>query len=127
MKWIDYELPAMTQDEHAFFVDLGKRIATLRKEQGLSQVQLGEMLGVSQQKISHIEVGRSRVPLSLLPSLARALAVSVEELLGEERKPGKRGPAPKLQRQLERISRLPRAKQRFVTEMLDTVLQQPGR
>ncbi len=38
----------------------------------------------------------------------------------------KRGPTPKLQRQLERVSRLPKAKQKFVSEMLETVLQQAG-
>ncbi len=38
----------------------------------------------------------------------------------------KRGPASKLQQQLERISALPKAQQRFVMEMLDTVLQQQG-
>jgi hypothetical protein len=31
-----------------------------------------------------------------------------------------------LQRQLERLSRLPKAKQKFVSKMLDTVLQQAG-
>jgi hypothetical protein len=38
----------------------------------------------------------------------------------------KRGPASKLQQQLERISALPKAQQRFVMQMLDTVLQQQG-
>jgi hypothetical protein len=42
-------------------------------------------------------------------------------------KPAKRGPAPKLQRQMERISQLPRAKQRFILEMIDTVLHQASR
>lgn len=41
--------------------------------------------------------------------------------------PSKRGPAPKLQQQIERIQRLPRAKQRFVMEMIDTVLAQADR
>ena len=36
----------------------------------------------------------------------------------------KRGPAPKLQQQIERITRLPKAQQRFVMQMIDTVLQQ---
>jgi hypothetical protein len=40
------------------------------------------------------------------------------------RSTGKRGPAPKLQQQLERITRLPKAQQRFVMQMIDTVLQQ---
>ena len=39
---------------------------------------------------------------------------------------GKRGPAPKLQRQLERVSRLPKAQQQVVLAMLDGVLLQHG-
>jgi hypothetical protein len=41
--------------------------------------------------------------------------------------PAKRGPAPKPQQQIERIQQLPRSKQRFVIEMLDTVLAQASR
>ncbi|QWP78181.1 hypothetical protein J5226_07230 [Lysobacter sp. K5869] len=36
---------------------------------------------------------------------------------------GKRGPAPKLQQQLERIIRLPKAQQHYVMQMIDIVLQ----
>lgn len=67
-----------------------------------------------------------RIAASTLPLLAKALTASVEELLGEESiaTKGKRGPVSKLQQQLEQISQLPKAKQRFVMEMLDTVIQQ---
>lgn len=41
--------------------------------------------------------------------------------MGEE---PKRGPAPRLQQQLEQIGQRPKAKQRFVMEMLDAVIQQ---
>jgi hypothetical protein len=41
--------------------------------------------------------------------------------------PAKRGPAPKLQQQIERIQKLPKSRQRFVMEMLDTVLAQQSR
>jgi hypothetical protein len=54
------------------------------------------------------------------------LGLSLEELVGVPAKPGKRGPAPRLQQQLEQISRLPRARQKFVMQMIDTVLQQPN-
>ena len=40
--------------------------------------------------------------------------------------PGKRGPSPKLQRRLERLSRLPKAQQQTVLAMLDGVLLQHG-
>ena len=118
---------SMTDGEWAFFRALGARIATLRKERGLTQVQLAETLGLTQQTLASFEKGRRRIPVSQLSPLAKALALSVEELLGEDKTPRKRGPAPKLLQQMERISRLPRAKQRFVIQMLDAVLiQQAG-
>jgi hypothetical protein len=39
----------------------------------------------------------------------------------------KRGPAPKLQQQMERIQHLPRAQQRFVMQVIDTVLARQDR
>lgn len=116
----------MTPEESAFCKALGSRIATLRKECGLTQTQLGEMIGVSQQQVVSFEKGRRKVPVSALPKLSEALGVTVEKLIGIENQPSKRGPTPKLQQQLEQLQRLPRSKQRFVTEMLDTVLQQAG-
>ena len=73
------------------------------------------------------ESGRRRVPISNLPRLATLLGVSVESLLGTGKGPSKRGPAPKLQQQLEQLSQLPRAKQRLVSEVLDSLLAQAAR
>lgn len=117
---------AISTQERAFFIAFGERLAQLRKAQGLTQVQLAEALDVSQQAITAYESGQRRVPISSLPLLARMLNVTVEDLIGmpPPRATGKRGPAPKLQQQLERISSLPKAQQRFVMQMLDTVLQQ---
>lgn len=117
----------MTQDEKAFFKALGGRIAELRKSADMTQQQLAELLGISQQQIASYEVGRRRVPVSSLSSIARALAVSIEELVGDEARPGKRGPTPKLQQQLERITQLPKTQQKFVMQMIDTVLAQATR
>ncbi|MBI2801054.1 MAG: helix-turn-helix transcriptional regulator [Gammaproteobacteria bacterium] len=107
--------------------ELGQRIARLRKEHDLTQQQLANILGISQQTLAHYEVGRLRVAVAMLPTLAIALATTVEALCADTPRPTKRGPAPKLQQQMERISQLPRPKQRFVMEMLDTVLQQASR
>jgi len=119
---------SMTSVEQQFFKALGARIAALRKERGLSQQALADELGIAQQTLAHYEVGRARPPVSLLPEFSRIFAVSVDALLGEESKrTGKRGPAPKLQQHLERISQLPKTKQRFVMQMLDAVLAQASR
>lgn len=121
------ELDPMTHDERAFFKALGGRIAVLRKESGITQVQLAEAMDVSQQTVASWEVGRRGVPVSNLPLLARTLGVSVEALIGEKTAPAKRGPTPKLQQQVERLSRLPQAKQRVVMEMLEGFLNQAAR
>jgi transcriptional regulator with XRE-family HTH domain len=94
--------------------------------QGITQAQLAELLGVSQQTVQAYEVGRRRIQVSALPLVARALSISLEELLGEAKPAARsrRGPAPKWEQQIEAIAKLPRARQRFVSEMLDTVLAQ---
>jgi len=117
---------AISPDERAFFVQLGSRVAELRKAQDITQIQMAEVLGVSQQTVNSYEVARRRIPASMLPTLAKLLVVTLDDLIGEPTKKanGKRGPAPKLQQQMELVSRLPRSKQKFVIEMIDTVLQQ---
>ena len=120
---------AISANEHAFFERLGAHVAALRKQQDITQVEMAKALGVSQQTINSYEVGRRRIPVSALSTLARTLGVSLEELLGEESAAAakKRGPAPKLQQQMERIQHLPRAQQRFVMQVIDTVLAQQDR
>ena len=118
---------SMTSNDEQFFKTLGKRIAELRREQGLSQQAIADELGLPQQTYAHYEVGRARLPMSLLPELARLFGVAVDELLGLRNGAGKRGPAPKFQKQLERIAQLPRARQEVVMQMLDGVLAQRTR
>ena len=118
----------MTQDEKDYFKELGSRLAQLRRAAGLTQVQLAETLGISQQMVASYEVGRRRIPVSMLPALAQALKVQVDALLGSPaRAQARRGPASQLQRSIERIGELPKPKQRFVLEMLETVLAQASR
>jgi transcriptional regulator with XRE-family HTH domain len=125
MTWAD-AMPA-DRNEKQFFNDLGARIAELRKSQNITQVQLAETLGVSQQTVTAYEVGRRRMPVSSLPVIARYLGTTVEELIGEKAPPAKRGPTPKLQQQIERLNTLPKAQQQVVIKMLDGVLGQAGR
>ena len=64
---------------------LGKRIAALRREKGLKQEELAEMLNVSPQAVSKWENDQSCPDISLLPDLARILGTTVDQLLsGEE-------------------------------------------
>jgi len=114
----------MTQDDEVFFKQLGRRIAELRKEIGMTQVQLAEMLEISQQHMASFEAGRRKVSSSDIPVLAKLFGLSTDELLGVDNKPNKRGPAPKLQRQMEQIALLPKGKQKFISEMLEALIKQ---
>jgi transcriptional regulator with XRE-family HTH domain len=119
---------AISDEERTFFIGLGERVAAIRKQQGITQVQLAETLDVSQQTLQAYEVGRRRFPVSALPVLAQTLAVTLEELMGEPaKKNSKRGPAPKLAQHMERISQLPKPQQRFVMQVIESVLAQQGR
>ncbi|MGH7625429.1 MAG: hypothetical protein ACREOJ_08940 [Gemmatimonadaceae bacterium] len=70
------------------------------------------------------------IPFALVPKLADLFDVPTDVLLGvasaQGKSAGKRGPASKLQRQLERVSRLPKAQQHVILAMLDGVLLQHG-
>jgi len=118
----------ISDDERTFFAGLGERVAQLRKARSITQVQLAESLGVSQQTVQAYEVGRRRIPVSTLRLLAKTLDASLDELMVEgEPAPRKRGPVPQVQRQLERISALPKPKQRAVMDVIEALLAQQGR
>ena len=62
---------------------LSERIAALRKEQGLTQEQLGKMVGVSSQAVGKWEKGGAP-DVELLPVLSRQLGVTIDALFGLE-------------------------------------------
>lgn len=60
---------------------IGNRIAMLRRQRGLKQEELAQMLRVSPQAVSKWENDQSCPDISLLPRLAAILGISVDELL----------------------------------------------
>lgn len=65
---------------------IGKRISSLRKERGITQMGLADKLGISFQAVSNWERGNTMPDISKLPELSEILGVTIEELLGDERK-----------------------------------------
>ncbi|MCX2832921.1 hypothetical protein [Microbulbifer thermotolerans] len=79
---------------------------------------------VCQQLVAAYEAGSRKIPASLLPTLVNLFSVSLEQLLGMEKMPAKRGPASALQRQIEQISRMPRNRQKMIAEVLEALIKQ---
>jgi transcriptional regulator with XRE-family HTH domain len=118
------EALAMKERNHNGF---GPRLAKIRRGHGLTQVQLGKAVGVSDRVIAYYESESAQPPGAMLPDLAGALSVSTDELLGV--KPFKINGERKTSRRLRRIHRiedLPPADQRAVLKFLDALLEKRG-
>jgi len=61
---------------------LARNIAIYRKEKGLTQEELAQILGLSFQAVSKWENAQSMPDIALLPELSRTLEVSIDKLLG---------------------------------------------
>ena len=103
--------------------EIGARLASFRKEAGMSQAQLAQALGITQRSISFYEREANYIPSTLLPRMAEILGVSVENIIGANGNAHKkRGPKSRLERQLDLVKQLPKNDQQFVSKFLEQVL-----
>jgi len=59
---------------------LGRRIAFLRKEKGLSQIELAADADMAKSYLSELELGKRNASVLVLSRLAAALGTTLEEL-----------------------------------------------
>lgn len=104
-------------------VHFGERLARLRKTKGLTQRQLAAQLGVSQRVITYYENESSYPPAHLVPKVAQAFGVGVEELLGEADPVIEAAAVPdrRLRKRIELLAKLPPQDQKMVLRMIDTL------
>ena len=62
--------------------EVGARLAKFRKDAGISQAQLAEMLGTTQSHVSRFEKGQRRMYDDLLAETAKVLDVTPNDILG---------------------------------------------
>jgi len=62
-------------------VSIGDNIRMARKQKGITQKVLGEMIGISNTYLSDIEIGRTNPSIKTLKKIARGLEISYVELL----------------------------------------------
>ena len=74
---------------------IGQRIAELRKQKGLTQAELADMLGVTHQAVSQWERSETLPDILTLPRIAEIFGENINAILGlEETKPPRRNPCP---------------------------------
>ena len=83
----------------------GTRLARLRRDKGITQIELAERLGVTQSVVSDYERDVLRLNSELILQLTQILGVSADELLGMAKIPASSGPIKnrRLYRQLQNI------------------------
>lgn len=95
----------------------------MRLELGISQAQLAEKVGVTQQAYAGWERSTTALRPEDIASIADALDVTADELLGRKAK-SKRGTGPtgKTRRVFDDVSALPRHQQQKMVDTIETLL-----
>ncbi len=60
---------------------IGRRIREIRRDRGLSQVELAAQLDIARQFLSRVELGRHNISIRFLADLGGVLGVEVEAFL----------------------------------------------
>ena len=103
--------------------EFGERLVTARQEAGLSQAQVADKLGITQQSYGGWERRETALKPEHLVQLSVILNVTVDYLLGKEN--GRKrsgGPAGKARQIFERVSQLPRATQQRILANVEDAL-----
>lgn len=104
---------------------IAKRLANIRRKQGISQSELARQVGLTQPMMSRYENGERRIPSELLAELAAAIGVSSDELLGLK-KPSKNAQemnaeTKKLWKKFQQVSKLAEHDQRAVIRLINSL------
>jgi transcriptional regulator with XRE-family HTH domain len=111
------------KEEQGFYSQLGQKIAEIRKQINLTQVQLAEMLGLTQPVLANYENGRRKIPVSVLIEIAITLEIPLEDLLPVDLNKKRRGPITKMDKELAKIKHLPVNQQKMVLEVIQSMLK----
>lgn len=95
------------------------RLASLRRDKGLTQQQLAERVGLHQTQIHRYESGASEPSMDALRRLALTLGVTIDQLVFDD---AERGPDEELRLQFEAISRFDQEEKRVVKALLDSLI-----
>ena len=106
-------------------MSFGQRLVQIRKSKGLTQTELGERIGVSQRIIHHYEHKADYPPTQKLIELARALDMSIDELLGLSENGNDeayRDIKPGLAKKLRQASQLPLHEIKALSTFIDALI-----
>ena len=102
----------------------GSRLARLRKRADYTQQELANEIGVTQRVMSYYEAISKYPPSHLLPALAKALSVTIDELLGLTNTPHIPQKDNRLKRRMNKLEKLSPNKKKQAIRILDAILDE---
>lgn len=102
----------------------GQRLVSLRQAAGFSQAELARLVGESQANIALWERSDKPPRSDVLPGLAQALGVRIQDLIEAAGPAAVRAPGGKVQQLFDEVRRLPRRKQERVVEVVSALLKE---
>jgi transcriptional regulator with XRE-family HTH domain len=96
------------------------RLRTLREAAGLTVRELARQIDEQHTNVLYWETSGNLPRSNVLVPMAKALGVTVEELLGQPRSKKVLAPGGRLGRVVETISRLPRRQQDKIVDVIET-------
>ncbi|MCX6623585.1 MAG: helix-turn-helix transcriptional regulator [Acidobacteria bacterium] len=100
-------------------LDFHERLVSLRKERGLTQQALAELVSLHISQIRRYESGQSQPTLEAIRRLSVALSVSADMLLFAK---DERGPDDELKLQFEAASRLGPEEKRVILSVIESII-----
>ena len=100
-------------------MDFPNRLVQLRKKNNLTQQQLSDLVNIHVNQIKRYEAGTAQPTLEALIKMAKALHVSLDDLVFET---NERGPSPDFALQFEAIAQLSSEEQAIVREVLESLI-----
>lgn len=100
-------------------MEFPSQLVAVRKRRGLTQQALADDVGLHVNQIKRYETGTSQPTLETLVRLAKALHVTLDELVFAE---GERGPDASLRMQFEALSGFSEEEKKMAKELLDILI-----
>lgn len=95
------------------------RLIQIRRQTNMTQQALADAAGIHVNQIRRYEAGTAQPTLEALVGLAKALHVSLDQLVFSD---GERGPSEDLRLQFEAVSHMPDDDQRIIKALLDGMI-----
>jgi len=104
------------------FMTDASHLRTLRTAAGLSLREFARQIDEQPSNVSFWETSGKLPKSAVLLPMAKALGVSVEELLGEK-PPRRNAPAGRARQTFEDVSKLPRSRQKKILDVVDALIK----